>query len=275
MRRDQDPRFLLYVNTAPQDLDDRDGISSWVFRAYRELDLHRDAQSLPWSHHNASAGLPASTLPVVCSEDDGQHLNVEGILVDEVDYTTPECSQDYGDSPNFSLWLYGAIEALLSHGAASDTTCFPTEPELLQRLAVVLLYDSKYMERVDSDASSTSISHYLLTVLRHGRQPDGPSRVNGELDRAFANMVLNCRIESIPNRLLFLTASGRLGLGIGATRQGDKVVVVHGAMHPIILRPFEEQYQFVGAAYVYGIMQGEAVVEHAASGGRNQVFTLR
>ncbi|KAK3178136.1 hypothetical protein OEA41_000269 [Lepraria neglecta] len=63
-------------------------------------------------------------------------------------------------------------------------------------------------------------------------------------------------------RQLFRTSNGFLGLGSESLRVGDEVVIATGSDVPLILRLVAgkpKTFQFVGAAYVHGIMQGEAL----------------
>jgi hypothetical protein len=61
-------------------------------------------------------------------------------------------------------------------------------------------------------------------------------------------------------RSLFKTKQGHLGLGPGATRQGDLVVVMLGCPNPMILRETRPgQFKVVGETYCDGIMSGEAL----------------
>jgi hypothetical protein len=56
-------------------------------------------------------------------------------------------------------------------------------------------------------------------------------------------------------RTLFKTAEGRFGLGPQHMLAGDIVTIIHSTKVPIILRPVDQaRYEFVGEAYVHGIM---------------------
>ena len=63
----------------------------------------------------------------------------------------------------------------------------------------------------------------------------------------------------------FLTKKGRMGMGPMTLRRGDRVAVLKGGRMPFVLRPVQEsvgaRFRFLGATYVHGIMDGEAV-EH-------------
>ena len=63
-----------------------------------------------------------------------------------------------------------------------------------------------------------------------------------------------------PGRKAFFTQGGRTGLGPDVAEVGDGVYIVQGANVPMILREAGNgQYRIVGQAYVYGVMDGEAM----------------
>jgi hypothetical protein len=60
-------------------------------------------------------------------------------------------------------------------------------------------------------------------------------------------------------RRLMRTGGGLLGIGPTHMREGDAVWVLAGANTPVVLRELENgHHQFLGEAYVHGIMHGEA-----------------
>ena len=64
----------------------------------------------------------------------------------------------------------------------------------------------------------------------------------------------------------------RMGLCPRGTVIGDLICIVLGSEVPLVLRPSAEEYLLVGAAYVHGIMDGEAMAEAETIGWRD--FTL-
>lgn len=60
-------------------------------------------------------------------------------------------------------------------------------------------------------------------------------------------------------RRLMRTDGGLLGLGPTHMCEGDQVCILAGAKTPVVLRRLDNgHYQFLGEAYVHGIMHGEA-----------------
>lgn len=79
------------------------------------------------------------------------------------------------------------------------------------------------------------------------------------------------------NRDVFHTKDGHIGLGSLIMKPGDLLTVLYGSGHPVILRLYKrgEYYSVVGLAYVYGIMDGEAVQEYKARGAKDTLFCIR
>jgi hypothetical protein len=61
------------------------------------------------------------------------------------------------------------------------------------------------------------------------------------------------------NRRFCVSASGILGLMPDAIKAGDKICVLLGCSLPVVLRPINHHYIFIGSAYVDGYMSGEAM----------------
>jgi len=84
-------------------------------------------------------------------------------------------------------------------------------------------------------------------------------------------------LDACYNRCIFTTAGGRLGIGPKAMETGDLVAALWGCQWPVVLRQRsqKEEYAVIGVSYVHGIMHGEAVEKHEATGKESTVFHLR
>lgn len=61
-----------------------------------------------------------------------------------------------------------------------------------------------------------------------------------------------------PDRRLFATEAGYLGLGPVSIQQGDQIWLFKGGRVPFVLRPVENGcYKLIGETYVHGVMNGE------------------
>lgn len=66
--------------------------------------------------------------------------------------------------------------------------------------------------------------------------------------------------RNMASSALFGTTDGRIGKGPRSVIKGDEVWILAGAKVPYILRPIGSgRYEFIGEAYIRGIMFGEAV----------------
>ena len=78
--------------------------------------------------------------------------------------------------------------------------------------------------------------------------------------------------KACSNRRLLITKRGYIGLAPWNARVGDVVAVLHGGDTPLLPRPAVSEpgvYSFVGEAFFYGIMGGEALAwENAAAAAR-------
>ena len=57
----------------------------------------------------------------------------------------------------------------------------------------------------------------------------------------------------------FITKEGRMGLGPKSLQPGDGITILSGARYIYCVRSKSHQYQLVGHAYVYGLMNGEGL----------------
>jgi hypothetical protein len=77
------------------------------------------------------------------------------------------------------------------------------------------------------------------------------------------------------NRRLFRTDTGHLGLGPRMLRHGDIMAILYGCSVPVALRPrTQSEYTLVGDVYSDGIMSGEAVQEHNATSGMDEMYLI-
>ncbi len=68
------------------------------------------------------------------------------------------------------------------------------------------------------------------------------------------------RRELLRGRAVFTTKTGYTCLGPARTVEGDLVCVLRGGNVPFVLRRIGDEFrEFIGAAYVHGVMQGETV----------------
>ena len=93
-------------------------------------------------------------------------------------------------------------------------------------------------------------------------------------DREYAATRFQYYLVSACQSRSFFKMSKGWGLGPRITQSGDIVAVIYGSEWPWVLRPHGEEYQLVGPCYVYGIMDGEAVIEHQKLGKADAMFRI-
>jgi hypothetical protein len=62
----------------------------------------------------------------------------------------------------------------------------------------------------------------------------------------------------------FTTSTGQMGISHGNIEPGDLIVLFAGAEEPIIIRPIDENYEFVAVAYVHAVNWDEVLPEEAS-----------
>jgi hypothetical protein len=120
--------------------------------------------------------------------------------------------------------------------------------------------------------------HCLVNLTRNGhinidtllRESSGYTK--DYLERVRAVTWDRSFIEGSPivtdKRKSYIEAYDKLvGLGPPKTKEGDVIAILYGCSVPVILRPVHadvapQSYEFIGEAYIYGKMDGEAIGEH-------------
>jgi hypothetical protein len=98
----------------------------------------------------------------------------------------------------------------------------------------------------------------------------GSLQVN-QIHSGFDRVVMRAN-QGMEGQVMFTTSAHTIGKGPDTTLKGDEVWILQGARVPYMLRPQEAgRYEFVGEAYIQGIMKGRAYEEHK---GVLQIITL-
>jgi hypothetical protein len=93
--------------------------------------------------------------------------------------------------------------------------------------------------------------------LEWGNDPDLEHGRKGS--RLFAERVA----FACSSRAFFVSRKGYIGLAPEFTMRGDLVCVFCGCDKPLIIRKIDNHYALVGDSYIYGLMDGEALLEAA------------
>ena len=99
-------------------------------------------------------------------------------------------------------------------------------------------------------------------------------------DDAVAQVMLEydtCVSDTMFNRKFFIASQGKhmyMGTALGTLREGDCLCILLGGDIPFLLRQHGNVWRFVAEAYVYGIMDGEAMERTGEEGFKYEDFTI-
>ena len=82
-------------------------------------------------------------------------------------------------------------------------------------------------------------------------------------------------ITALYAKRLFITKSGRFGQGPTALAEQDHIFVLFGGNVPFVLRKVSDGFLFLGEAYVYELMGGEAIAKWREGALRDEWVVLR
>ncbi|KAI1263428.1 heterokaryon incompatibility protein-domain-containing protein [Xylariaceae sp. FL1019] len=161
------------------------------------------------------------------------------------------------------LPLFQSIRAYVAEERALDTlqhSAFQavwTWPRIILNRALSAFYFSKFRQELPSLRKPEAFLKWLCTSMTTSRDP---LYVGGYMPPGISTYMLSMEIGR-PIRP-FITRKGYIGLGPPTAQPGDRLCVFFGSHIPHILRHLNEtgdKYTFVGDAYSYGLMDGEAL----------------
>jgi len=260
--------LLRFVNHRQSDLEVGQ-MPSWVRRA----DWQYSAETDPRPLQDLFCAADGLTVPSKLRQTppDPSTLVVEGLLVDRVSAMTSLCAlSTFQDLRKFEAWLLDGLR-IIKKATANDSS----------RSRFIAIASAITAERASSGARASqngleAAGRYIGCLVEYDRLL-GPIRetYTRQKQEAHEAMRQQCDLGDVRNRRLFVTATDKFGLGPFVMQEGDVVAILRGSSYPCLLRPLGQDYQFVGVAYVSGIMEGEAVLEYGAKGGEEAVFNLR
>jgi hypothetical protein len=229
----------------------QDPWSSWVPVLHIALGPGRWA--LPVPHRSESQFKADDGSPMRLFEPANRTLDVAGVLIDEVVDVTSSAGEhmDFPTSAeNMHPLFFGTKEdeiemrigLVLQAGVTHDHTRV-TDQEALYgyRSFESYLQDHPYF-------------HFLPYNLKTSASDNEKAAIH--YSTAFRHATLK--------RVVFHTKDGYLGLGPERTQRGDIVAILYGCEWPVVMRPLPTpgEYRFLESSYVYGVMDGEAVLLH-------------
>lgn len=246
-------------------------LPSWAASWYRARDLTCDtinfslvfnAHGRQWRRHFRPP-----------SEVSGRILSVRGKMVEHVRAVT-EVIESH-QTPDHVVAIMEQLETALRSFHQQDSAL-----DSSSRLGKVLIAGLNHLDKpATDDFSVLGYADWLKYLRRENHWPPHWSTVDeseaatlrnaARYDSAFWKV---CR-----NRVLFATESGRLGVGPQTMKENDLASILYGCSYPVILRrcPNSDLHEFIGVAYVDGIMFGEAIEDAEKRGIEDVTFHLQ
>ncbi|RMZ18085.1 hypothetical protein D0860_00089 [Hortaea werneckii] len=196
------------------------------------------------------------------SEDSSRILSVRGKMVEHVRAVTEVI--DPHKTPDHVVAIIEQLKTALSSFHHQDSAL-----NISSRLGKVLIAGFDHLHKpATDDLSVQGYADWFKYLRRENYWPPHWSMVDesgaatlrnaSRYDSAFWDV---CR-----NRVLFATETGRLGVGPQTMKENDLASILYGCPYPVILRrcPNCDLHEFIGVAYVEGIMFGQAVEDPEA-----------
>jgi hypothetical protein len=149
----------------------------------------------------------------------------------------------------------------------TDQSAF--EARISSQVASILLEEADYIQRffVWHQQIPASMSRQaLLAPFLGDRESGQDSQIQWPEEHddktrgsTGAHLFISKEKFTCTNRCFFFTAKGYMGIGCQGIQKGDVVCILLGCDMPLVIRKIEEYYVLVGNAYIYGLMNGEAL----------------
>jgi hypothetical protein len=202
----------------------------------QEFDLHIYSLLMRW-HQAMIAGMKKSPPDLVASE---------------------EASRVFVDGATACLRLPGSRHFALPQSSIDYHVNLKTKLHYLARTDLPLLrtlLQLEYSGHHDHNLDAHTNMDEEFEAMQRNLGPEDSWQMTRATRHLFSTTV---------DRAFFTTTTGHFGTATQHIEVGDELWILAGARVPYVLRPVDGgEYEFVGEAYVTGIMFGEAVEEHS------------
>lgn len=147
-----------------------------------------------------------------------------------------------------------------------------------EAVAVTLVGGRSAQRKTANESEYLDYQSYKNYIRANRRNPPPPRKIEPDMDdeTKAASRWHWAFVQAASYRRFFVTDTGLVGIGPRQTRKGDVVAILYGGIWPFVLRAYDDHHHLLlGATYVHGVMNGEAVDGHQASGASDTVFRLR
>jgi hypothetical protein len=230
-----------------------------------------------WTSDNSAGTLYSSSGHLLVSMDtfaksSDNDLLLKGFVFDIV-ADISECAYqllDFIDTSEFytpkqhltviQAWEEKALDAV------GNSNPYPTHAAGLEAFWRTIIADA-----IDGTRAACETVHMFNVWSGRSEVPDGPGRI----PEYFAEPYVNAIFEACNYRRFCVSSRKYMLLAPEETGIGDLICILLGGQTPFVLRECEGYFSLVGACYVHGIMDGEAM--ERAQGGEFEMrdFTLR
>ncbi|KAJ4136584.1 hypothetical protein NW768_004201 [Fusarium equiseti] len=253
--------FLVQAHQTTRSLKGESGYPTWVPRWNQKTEGHADAF---WEAWDASLRKEEKRPPKV--QVNGDQLKLSGVIIDQVDkFTRQMAASDFDEENDFGARL---VDICWEVACQKPHPYRPIETMMAFASTLACRYEIKGNQPLDGrERVVEQLAGYCMHLNNKFYQANLKPKDGAGLWNL--NTVLEVRKAFTPsfkshavNRRFFSTVDGYWGMGPSAMETGDICAVLLGADVPFVLRPkgAEGEYQLVGECYMYGFMDGQAVM---------------
>jgi len=213
----------------------------------------------------------SDTEPLQLQEhDDEKHLCLKGAKVSKVTDCGPfvELLPGVLDYPTLFAEMSEVMAIYSDAKEGQALGCYQDEDPYTVLANVFTAGQSRIMEPSSYDEDFDARARGLRSLVETPEFLTKASHISPTTEEEkLAEYIIPTVVDMCRRRRYLKTEDGHYGMGPEAMEPGDEVAVLLGGMTAFILRPVPQsdenanQYQFVGEAYVHGIMKGEIVRE--------------
>jgi hypothetical protein len=239
---------------------------SWVPRLDYSNDRVNEAPTLK-SMFRADAGVP---MRLTDDSDRPDVLSVSGFVLDEVIRAVPAIKLGARLSE---------VQGYFVRMEHPESGCWVVSPDggIEAKVGMTLLAGVNNRKAPALDTEAKRGYQAYKTYLAHNRAFP-PYERDLPVAASESDKIAACFQEAMANaafhRFIFHTKYGHVGLGPPSIQADDFVVILYGSRWPVVMRYTGTDFILVGMAYVYGIMDGEAVRRHQAKGMSDSIFRI-
>lgn len=269
----EDLRLLNEIQHGTSDFHENSRILSWVPRYDQAYDQRLEATLLLYEFRADNGTIwildPSNhneTLHTVT-------LSVRGYQIGAVTRTTGRMDQRMFSDFEYTKGKISEMDAIL---ARTQNDPASRDAILSSTLCASRGYDDNLFHPADATAAFTD---YEIMALQQGFIPSWPDELSEnatDLERRRSTYKHEV-YHTCTSRCFSGESDARVGVRPQYLAVGDVLAILFGCQWRVILRPIADdnaEYRFVGTAYVYGIMFGEATRRLQAEGRQVDDFVL-